>query len=67
MAYLDEVPADRKSAPSKLRDLCRQSLKGYKESMQYGGPCYSRNGQVEVGFASQKNFIGVSVPQRCRE
>ena len=27
--------------------------------MEYGGPCYSRNGEVEVGFASQKNFIGL--------
>ena len=29
--------------------------------MQYGGPCYSRNGEVEVGFASQKNFIGLYI------
>ena len=27
--------------------------------MQYGGPCYSRNGVVEVVFASQKHFIGL--------
>jgi uncharacterized protein YdhG (YjbR/CyaY superfamily) len=27
--------------------------------MDYGGPCYKRNGGVEVGFASQKHFIGV--------
>jgi uncharacterized protein YdhG (YjbR/CyaY superfamily) len=33
-------------------------LKDFEESMMYGGPCYSRNGEVEVGFASQKNFIG---------
>ena len=59
--YLDEVPAERKAALSKLRGLCRTSLKGFEESMQYGGPCYSRNGQVEVGFASQKNFIGLYI------
>ena len=29
--------------------------------MKYGGPCYSRNDQVEVGFASQKNFIGLYI------
>ena len=29
--------------------------------MEYGGPCYSRNGEVEVGFASQKNFIGLYI------
>jgi hypothetical protein len=34
-AYLDEVPADRKAALAKLRDLCRRLLKGYEESMQY--------------------------------
>jgi uncharacterized protein YdhG (YjbR/CyaY superfamily) len=60
-AYLDEVLAERKAALAKLRDLCRRLLKGYEESMQYGGPCYSRNGRVEVGFASQKNFIGLYI------
>lgn len=57
-AYLKEVPADRKAALTKLRDLCRASLKGFEETMRYGGPCYARNGEVEVGFASQKHFIG---------
>lgn len=57
--YLDEVPAERKAALVQLRDLCRTSLKGFEESMLYGGPCYSRNGAVEVGFASQKHFIGL--------
>ncbi len=58
-AYLKEVPAGRKAALKKLRDLCRATLTGFKESMEYGGPCYSRDGVVEVGFASQKNFIGL--------
>jgi uncharacterized protein YdhG (YjbR/CyaY superfamily) len=60
-AYLDKVPAERKAALAKLRDLCCTSLKGFERSMLYGGPCYSRNGQVEVGFASQKNFIGLYI------
>ena len=60
-AYLDEVPAERKAALAKLRDLCRASLTGFEESMLYGGPCYSRNGEVEVGFASQKHFIGLYI------
>jgi uncharacterized protein YdhG (YjbR/CyaY superfamily) len=29
--------------------------------MDYGGPCYKRDGVVEVGFASQKNFIGLYI------
>lgn len=60
-AYLDEVPAERKAALTELRELCRTLLKGFEESMMYGGPCYSRNGEVEVGFASQKNFIGLYI------
>ncbi|MDP1716099.1 MAG: DUF1801 domain-containing protein, partial [Anaerolineales bacterium] len=59
--YLDEVPIERKAALIKLRNLCRTSLKGFQESMIYGGPCYSRNGEVEVGFASQKHFIGLYI------
>lgn len=60
-AYLKQVPAERKAALKQLRDLCRATLTGFKESMQYGGPCYLRNGVVEVGFASQRNFIGLYI------
>lgn len=60
-AYLEEAPAERKAALTQLRALCRKHLKGFKEAMQYGGPCYSRNGVVEVGFASQKHFIGLYI------
>jgi uncharacterized protein YdhG (YjbR/CyaY superfamily) len=60
-AYLKEVPAERKAALKQLRDLCRATLTGFKESMQYGGPCYSRNGVIEVGFASQKHFIALYI------
>ena len=60
-AYLDEIPAERQAALVKLRELCRSSLKGFEESREYCGACYSRNGEVEVGFASQKNFIGLYI------
>jgi uncharacterized protein YdhG (YjbR/CyaY superfamily) len=60
-AYLKEVPAERKAALKKLRELCRATLTGFKESMQYGGPCYSRDGTIEVGFMSQKRFIGLYI------
>ena len=59
--YLNEVPAERKAALIRLRDLCRATLAGFEESMKYGGPSYSRNGEVEVGFASQKHFIGLYI------
>jgi uncharacterized protein YdhG (YjbR/CyaY superfamily) len=60
-AYLEEVPAERKPALAKLRDLCRATLTDFEESMTYGMPSYSRHGQVEVSFASQKNFIALYI------
>ncbi len=60
-AYLAEVPAERRAALVKLRKYCRAALIGFEESMRYGGPCYSRKGVVEVGFASQKHFIGLYI------
>ena len=59
--YIKEVPVERKAALTRLRKLCRATLTGFEESMQYGGPTYSRNGEVEVGFASQKHFIGLYI------
>ena len=59
--YLKGVPAERRAALAQLRKQCLAALKGFEESMRYGGPCYSRNGVVEVGFASQKNFIGLYI------
>ena len=60
-AYLEEVPAERKEALTKLRELCLATLKGFDESMEYGMPSYSRNGEVEVAFASQKNYISLYI------
>jgi len=60
-AYLQEIPAERVEALTKLRDLCRTALKGFDESMEYGMPSYSRNGEVEVAFASQKNYISLYI------
>ena len=59
--YIQEAPAERQKALTRLRDLCRDTLTGFEESMEYGGPCYKRNRVVEVGFASQKNFIGLYI------
>jgi uncharacterized protein YdhG (YjbR/CyaY superfamily) len=59
--YIEEAPAERQEAFLKLRLLCQKYLTGYTEKMTYGGPTYSRNGEVEVGFASQKNFIGLYI------
>jgi len=59
--YIKEAPAERQDDLLKLRDRCREFLTGFTENMVYGGPSYSRNGEVEVGFASQKNFIGLYI------
>jgi uncharacterized protein YdhG (YjbR/CyaY superfamily) len=59
--YLNEIPAEREPALAKLRDLCCFLLKDFEESMTYGMPSYSRNGEVEVAFASQKNFIALYI------
>jgi uncharacterized protein YdhG (YjbR/CyaY superfamily) len=60
-AYLKEVPEERKAALKQLRDLCRLTLIGFKETMSYGMPGYSRNGVMEVAFASQRNFIALYI------
>lgn len=55
--YLKEVPAERLEALQQLRGLCLTTLQGYEESMAYGMPSFTKNGTVEVAFASQKNYI----------
>jgi uncharacterized protein YdhG (YjbR/CyaY superfamily) len=56
--YLEEVPDDRRGALSQVRKLCLDKLVGYEESMEYGMPSYKKkDGEVEVAFASQKNYI----------
>jgi uncharacterized protein YdhG (YjbR/CyaY superfamily) len=60
-AYIKEVPENRRAAIEQLRKLCLKHLTGFEESMLYGGPCYSRNGIVEVGFMSQKNNVALYI------
>jgi uncharacterized protein YdhG (YjbR/CyaY superfamily) len=55
--YLDELPDERRQALTRLRDLCRQELQGFTEVMAYGLPGYERDGTVEIGFASQRQYI----------
>ena len=59
--YFKEVPAERLEALKRLRELCRSTLDGYEESMEYGMPSYSQQGVVEVAFASQKNYISLYI------
>ncbi len=57
--YLAEVPPECRPVLTAIRQLCRDNLPGYVESMQYGMPSYARDGVIEVGFASQKNSISI--------
>jgi uncharacterized protein YdhG (YjbR/CyaY superfamily) len=59
--YINEASPERREVLTRLRDLCCTLLPGFEESMDYGGPCYKRNGEVEVGFANQKHFIGLYI------
>jgi hypothetical protein len=60
--YLESLPADRRDAVTRLRDVCRKTLTGYEESMGWGMPCYGKKGEApEIAFASQKNYISLYV------
>lgn len=59
--YIEKAPAERQEALRRLRLLRQQFLTSYKETMDYGGPSYQRNGEVEAGFAGQKHFIGLYI------
>ena len=59
--YIDEAPAERRAGLAMLRELCRQHLPGYDESMQYGMPTYGRAGTPEVAFASQAKYFSLYV------
>jgi uncharacterized protein YdeI (YjbR/CyaY-like superfamily) len=50
---------------SNIRRLCREILVGYEEGMRYGAPTYSKNGVVEVGLNSQKNYIALYILKKA--
>ncbi len=57
--YLAEIPEERRAVLTKLRGLCLKALKGYSEGMDYGMPCYKRDGAMVVAFASQKQYVSL--------
>jgi len=60
-SYLEEAPADRRECLDAIRNACREVLGDYNEGMDYGMPSYRRDGEVEVAFASQKNYISLYI------
>lgn len=59
--YLETVPAERLEALTALRNLCLKTLDGYEENMEYGMPCYKKDGEVKLAFASQKQHISLYI------
>jgi uncharacterized protein YdhG (YjbR/CyaY superfamily) len=64
LTYLQHVPGDRVACLTTLRQLCLDTLLDYEEAMEYGMPCYKKNGTVEVAFASQKRYIALYIAKK---
>ena len=58
-AYIAEAPSERQPVMRLIRELCRTHLPGYEESMRYGMATYTRNGEPEFAFASQKGYLSL--------
>ena len=57
--YLAEVPEERRVVLTKLRGLCVKELKGCSEEIDFGMPCYKRDGEMVAAFASQKQYVSL--------
>jgi uncharacterized protein YdhG (YjbR/CyaY superfamily) len=64
VAYLQEIPENRREALLRLRTLCRELLPDRDELIEYGMPCYKRGDSLEVAFASQKQYIALYVMKK---
>ena len=60
-SYLAQVPVDRRTVLSELRQMCGRLLVGFEEAMRYGMPTYSRDGVAEIAWASQRRYISLYV------
>ncbi len=58
-AYIADAPPERQPVMRAVRDLCRAHLPGYEESMRYGMATYTRDGEAEFAFASQKGHVAL--------
>lgn len=57
--YIAEAPAKRQATLMRIRELCVKYLPMHEEDMAYKMPSYTHEGQVQVAFASQKQYICV--------
>jgi uncharacterized protein YdhG (YjbR/CyaY superfamily) len=58
-AYLAGAPEERREALKRPRSMCAATLRGCEESIDYGMPCYKRDGVLVAAFASQKQYIAL--------
>jgi uncharacterized protein YdhG (YjbR/CyaY superfamily) len=56
---MNGVPAERREVMERLRSLYASTFKGCEESIDYGMPCYKRDGELVAAFASQKQYISL--------
>ena len=53
-SYIAEPPPARQPVMRAIRNLCRAHLSG-----RYGMATYTRNGEAEFAFASQKGYLSL--------
>ena len=58
-AYIAEAPGERRAALEQVRALCLRELPDHQEAMRWGMPAYSRDGEAEFAFASQKQYLAL--------
>ncbi len=56
-----EIPLERLDFLTELREICLKTLQGFKESMEFGMPSYSREGNIEVAWTSQKEHLTIYI------
>jgi hypothetical protein len=44
-----------------IRDICIDELDGFEETMAYRMPSWSRDGEVEISVANQKQYVSLYV------
>jgi len=60
-AYIAAAAPGRQEALRALRQDCRDCLTGLSEEIRHGMPVYTRDGEAELAFASQKQHLALYV------
>lgn len=60
-SYIEQAAAERRPLLDAIRTACGEELAGFTESFEHRMPCYSRDGQIEFAFASQKQYLSLYV------